>query len=123
MNNHFSLNSIIFIQVILQLSIHAKCVFNYQTQSANLSNGHQQETFLTNNVARCYLLHLLCADWLVGVRFQVRYVRRIVGCRGGASVFAAHQLTGSIIGRMVQAVIVQHCDHFLFDQLLCQLEF
>lgn len=71
---------------------------------------------------RGYLLHLLCADWLVGVCFQVRYMWRVVRCRGGASVFAALRLTGCVIRRVVQAVVVQHGDHFLFDQLLRQLE-
>ena len=70
----------------------------------------------------CYLFHILGADWLVGVCFQVSDVRRVVGRGGGASGFAALQLVGCVGRRVVQAVVVQHGDHFLFDHLLGQLE-
>ena len=46
----------------------------------------------------------------------------VVGCGGGAPGFATLQLTSCIIRWMVQTVVVQHGDHFLFDQLFCQLE-
>lgn len=49
-------------------------------------------------------------------------MRRVVRRGGGASVFAALQLVGRAGRRVVQAVVVQHGDHFLFDQLLGQLE-
>lgn len=70
----------------------------------------------------CYLFHLLCADWLVRVCFQVSYVWCVVWRGSGASGFAALQLVGCIGRRVMQAVVVQHGDHFLFDQLLGQLE-
>lgn len=70
----------------------------------------------------CYLLHLLWDYGFVGVRLQVRDVRRVVGRGGGASVFATLQLSGAVTGWVVQAVVMHHGDHLLFDQLLGQLE-
>lgn len=75
-----------------------------------------------NAVCVCYLLHVLRADRFVRVCFQERDVRRVVRRGGGASAFAALQLTARVGRRVVQAVVVQHGDHFLFDQLLGQLE-
>lgn len=49
-------------------------------------------------------------------------MRRVVGRGGGASGLAALQLAGGVGHRVVQAVVVQHGDHFLFDQLLGQLQ-
>lgn len=49
---------------------------------------------LTQTIATSYLLHLLGADGLVGVRFQVSDVRGVVRRGSGASGFAALELTG-----------------------------
>lgn len=68
-----------------------------------------------------YLLHLLCADRSVQVRLQVRDVGGVVRGGGGASGFAPLQLSGCR-RRVVQAVVVQHGDHLLFDHLLGQLQ-
>lgn len=81
-----------------------------------------QNTKIECHFSLCYLLHLLRAKLFIGACFQVSYMRGVVGGGGGASAFAALQLTGCITGRVVQTVVVQHGDHFLLDQLFCQLE-
>lgn len=68
------------------------------------------------------LFHVVRADGLVGVSFQVGDVRGVVGRGGGTFGFAAQQLIGCGGGWMVQTVVMQHGDHFLFDELLCDLE-
>lgn len=56
------------------------------------------------------------------MRFQVRDVRSVIGRGRRASAFAALQWIGCVGRRVVQTVVVEHGDHFLFDQLLGQLE-
>lgn len=81
---------------------------------------HQTQTLVVTFFS--YLLHLLRAKLFVGVRLHVSYMWGVVGRGGGASGFATLQLTGCVIGWVVQTVVVQHGDHFLFDQFFCQLE-